>query len=58
MRGAKDTGQEAGIVQIDFSAALTGSTISGDHLQALLRGSYRFFAVCSDSFSLVGYSMS
>ena len=50
-QSALEMGQEAGMVQIYFSDALTGSTFKG-FSSALLCGSWRFSAVCSDIVSL------
>ena len=52
LQNALEMGQEARIVQIDFSAAFDKGQPSGDSLQALFCGSWRFSAVCSDTVPL------
>ena len=48
---ALEIGQDAGIVQIDFSAAFDRVN-HGDSLRVLLSGSKGFCAICSDTISL------
>ena len=54
LQSALEMGQEARIVQIDFSASFNRGQPSGDYLQALFCGNWRFSAsaVCSDTVSL------
>ena len=55
LQSALETGQEARIVQTDFSAAFDRvGQPSEDSLQPVICGSWRVSAVCSDSFSLIG----
>ena len=52
LQNALELGQEARIVQIDFSAVFDRVNHRGDSVQALLCGSLRFSAVCSETVSL------
>ena len=51
LQSALEMGQEARIVQIDFSAAFDRVNHRGDSRQALFCGSFMFSAICSDSVS-------
>ena len=52
LQSALEIGQEARIVQIEFSIAFDRVKYQGDSLQVLFGGSWRFSAVCSDTVSL------